>query len=737
MKQKKLSTYLSLFLILLMVLSTVSSCHRPVGDQEGDQLSPDATPNYEVQKSSPGLSLKNDFLELTLAEDGKNFNLLDLHYQGQYASAVADEDLAGVKGVMKLKLKSLVTGSYFDRNMQKETEFYSANQDVDVSSELVSQEDRDILRLHFLLKVGLAFDLDLELKQDQLLVRINRLSIKESDRFVFKKFSLTPNLFAAGPQETGYFLLPDGCGGLLQFNNARKGVYDEPVYGINKAFIYPAYAANHESIYLPVYGVEREGETSLAVISQGAGCARVFAADSGNESTFNRAYANFIVRAEDKQYITEDSFQSILEEDLNLSSDLEITYLFCPNRGGYSAMAKRLKQKLQEDGGKQALTTDPLVLSIYGGVAEKGKILGVPLYEKVGQVSSPALVEEIVGQLTDWSGYKPQVRLVAWDKNTVLGFGLGKFSPVGSQAELKKLLADFDQRGVQSYLSLPMLSFNRSGKGLRVKHDAIRNLANEPSRQYQYYRASNSANRKRPTGYLLAADRLESRLNLLQDSLTTWDFSGLASQDLGRIAYANYRKGQVLDRDGSLADFSSALIQLGDRSALAVSGGYYYSLPAANLIFDAPTTSSNYDIMDAEVPFYQMVLSGFKSYCGPNINQAGNRKKAILQALETGSCLHYGLAGETAYLEQTELENLYGGSWELGQEQIKQEVKQYSRDLARVLAEPIDQHKILAPGLHQTKFANGLVVTINYTDKATHQAGYDLEPLSYVIEGSE
>ena len=116
-----------------------------------------------------------------------------------------------------------------------------------------------------------------------------------------------PNLFVADSRDNGYFLLPDGCGGLLRFNNGRKGIYNEPVYGINRAFVYPAYAGRREKIYLPVYGMERNGDTALAVISQGAGCAEIFASTAGNRSKFNQAYADFVVRASDKQYITPDS----------------------------------------------------------------------------------------------------------------------------------------------------------------------------------------------------------------------------------------------------------------------------------------------------------------------------------------------------------------------------------------------------------------------------------------------
>ena len=51
-----------------------------------------------------------------------------------------------------------------------------------------------------------------------------------------------------------------------------------------------------------------------------------------------------------------------------------------------------------------------------------------------------------------------------------------------------------------------------------------------------------------------------------------------------------------------------------------VSGGNSYSLPYADDIINAPDTQSDFYIIDAQVPFYQMIIHGYINYTGASLN---------------------------------------------------------------------------------------------------------------------
>lgn len=718
------------FLALCLCVTALCSCAA----EPEQRRQPSAQTGFSSAPVRQGIVLESDALQVRMGETPNELTVTDLKNGGQYTTFASAEETEAVKGVMRLNLQSLVTGSYYDLELKKETDFHTANPAIPADCAL--SQDGTILRTVFQVKEGLSFAVELTLREGALVIRIPVDSIRETERLVFKRLCIAPNLVSAQAGQEGYFLLPDGCGALMSFGNGKKGTYDEPVYGLNRAFIYEAYAVSAETIHLPVYGMQRGRDTALALITSGAACARIFAATNGNETARNRAYATFLLREEDTQYITTDAFQTVVEETLHLQNDLEVTYFFCEKNGGYSAMAQCLQRYLLAQGMQPEPAAQTVLLSIYGAVREKQKILGIPLYQKAEQITSAQTAAEII-DCVEAAGTIPLIRLAAWDKNTVMGYAAGTFSPVGSKAELENLLARCAQREIPIYLSLPLAQAQRSGKGVRLKRDAIRNLAGELSCQYEYYRASNAADESRPIRYLLDGTVLAQRTKELLASTELWQFTGMAAEDIAGLSYANYHKSRTASQDRTVASFTETMKTLQASGGLIVQSGYFYALPYTDYVFYAPDHSSGFEVADAEIPFYQMVLSGVKGYAGTPVNQSENRTAAILRALESGASLHYALRGETADLQETELEQLYGGDWNLEKDQISRELETYRAALESVTGSAILQHEILADGLRRTHYANGVTVTVNYGKMPVTVDGKEIPAEGYWIEGGD
>lgn len=678
--------------------------------------------------------LETDALAVRIGETVNEIYIQNTKTEDRFITAIDAEESETVKGVMRLKLQSLVTGSYYDLELKKETDFYSANQEITTTRQLLQGNGSALLELSFSLENGLSFKVEVELREDQLLIRIPRESLVETERFVFKKLQIAPNLLSATAQQAGYFLLPDGSGTLMELGNGKKGVYDEAVYGINKAFIYEAYAVAEQTVHLPVFGMSRDGGTVLALISQGAACARIFAATNGNETTRNRAYPTFVLRQEDAQYITEDAFQTVIEEELHLSSDLEVTYLFGEKDGGYSDMARLLRQYMVRQGMETVLPEGCVLVSIYGAVEEKQKLLGVPIYDKAGRITSCEAAAQMLSSISQWTDTTPVVRLAAWDTDTVKGYAVNSFEPVGTDKDFAQLLESCNALGLPVYLSEPFATARRSGQGISLKRDAIRNLANELSVQYSYYRASNALNTERKSWYYLDGSAVMERAEKLMTSMEDWGFTGLAVEDISALSYANYRKNAQCGQDTTVQAFARVLDALSVEHSLLLHGGYGYSLEYGAFVYDAPDGSSRFTYTDAQVPFYQMVLSGIKAYALTPVNQEENRRLAWLKALETGAWIHYELAEETAYLQGTELERLYGAKWSLVSELIQQELGEYEQALQCVVGSTIVKHARLGENVTRTHYENGWVVTVNYGAETVLPDGTVMEPESYLME---
>ena len=725
--------FVILLWIFCLLCSLFAGCQRTL-PQQPQIMAAEREKMTAVPMEAGSDVLRSQRLRLQMGEDPNSLTLWDEKTQHSYTTAISPEEAETVKGVMRLKLQSLVTGSFYDLQLKKETDFYSANQEITATAQLLQGEEISILEMAFSLENGLSFKVEAEIQGETLILRIPKHSLVETERFVFKKLQLAPNFLSATAQQEGYFLLPDGSGTLMNFHNGKKGVYDEPVYGVNRAFVYEAYAVAEQNVHLPVIGMMRDGGTVLGVISQGAACSRIFAATNGNETSRNRAYPTFVLRQEDTQYITQDAFQTVIQQESNLVGDLEVTYLFGEDQGGYSQMAQLLRVYLLQQGMTVSMPEGCVLVSIYGAVEEKQKIFGVPLYDKAGQITSYEAAEQIIQEISSWTQTTPAVRLAAWNRSTVTGRSAGQLNIVGAEKQFSGLLDVCEETAIPVYLSERFATVRRGGQGISLKQDVIRNLANEPSQQYRYYRASNSANEELPRWYYLNGAAVQEQVQAFAQQAAQYDLTAVAVEDISSLSYANYRKNGQWGQDGTILAFTQSLESLQNSYSLMLQGGYWYSLPYGNFVYHAPDSDSQFVCTDLQVPFYQMVLSGVCAYALTPVNQQENRTAAFLQALETGAWIHYELAEETAYLQGTELEFLYGAKWSAAAELIRWELEKYEQDLSCVAGNTIVSHETLSENVKRTCYANGWTVTVNYRKEPVVIDGTTIEAESYRME---
>ena len=113
----------------------------------------------------------------------------------------------------------------------------------------------------------------------------------------------------------------------------------------------------------------------------------------------------------------------------------------------------------------------------------------------------------------------------------------------------------------------------------------------------------------------------------------------------------------------------------------------------------------------------QMVFKGYVPMSSEAVNLSGDRTYSVLQAIESGTGLTYGLY----YNYGSELTDSYYPEFITGEyEKIKagiiEEVNGLSEYYSAVCGASIIKHEILGNGLRRTVFDNGVEVYVNYTD---------------------
>ena len=104
--------------------------------------------------------------------------------------------------------------------------------------------------------------------------------------------SLLPFMGAAGAQDEGYLVVPDGSGALIHFNNGRgdTAVYQQDVFGRDSTLSVKRAATKTYQVNMPLYGMVKNGLGLMAVVEQGEYQAQLNAAVAGQLTGYNNAY---------------------------------------------------------------------------------------------------------------------------------------------------------------------------------------------------------------------------------------------------------------------------------------------------------------------------------------------------------------------------------------------------------------------------------------------------------------
>ena len=104
-------------------------------------------------------------------------------------------------------------------------------------------------------------------EEDHLRASVKISEIKESNNGnIATELTVLGSFGAASDNEEGYFVIPDGCGALVRFNNDRTmqtNLYQQRIYGSDVTAVPQNRGAVPEQIYLPVYGIVREDNALL------------------------------------------------------------------------------------------------------------------------------------------------------------------------------------------------------------------------------------------------------------------------------------------------------------------------------------------------------------------------------------------------------------------------------------------------------------------------------------------
>ena len=605
--------------------------------------------------------------------------------------------------------------------------------------------------------ITFVIPVDYNLKDDYLEVCVPMKGVEENGGGAIYKIQLLGFFGAAGKDEEGYMLVPNGSGSIINFNNGKAKMkvgndYSEYIYGIDPLAAEYTVMEVTEDAKLSLFGIFRKNSSILATIEDGASLANVSANVAGEVNEYNNVFTTFILRGNDKLAMfgsTGSEADLPIVEKNYYDSQLKIRYTFLSKEyEGYSGAANYYRERLINEGvltPNNASGDIKLYYDILGGVERTNYFLGtqyrslypMTTFDEAGDIAKELSEAGVTNQVMNYQG---------WSAGGYNHDVLNKIKvprKLGGEDDLEKLDKTMRNLGGMLYIDCAFQ---------KVSYVSSRySKTNESSR---YYGSSYVAEfgvvspvtlrRTAALGYAENIYYLVSPKFLIRytenfaEDVEDIKVSGISLRDLGNELHSDKRRSNVINREQALDVVVGQLGLMKDTGKnVMVNDGNIYSFGYADDIINAPVSDNDYYVIDESVPFYEMLIHGCIDYSGYLINLADttDKQSIILNLIEYGASPHFVFSKESSSeLKLTGVNNMYSTTYDNWKDYALEIYNETNKALSEVNGAFIVQHEI-KDGVTVVTYSNGKKIYINYGSKAVTVDGITVEPKNYAIGG--
>ncbi|MBD5104237.1 MAG: hypothetical protein HDT47_05170 [Ruminococcaceae bacterium] len=600
---------------------------------------------------------------------------------------------------------------------------------------------------------NLSIPVSIVLDGDKILARVHASEIEENmiDDDALKNYKLvTMNLiqsFGAGrADENGYIFVPDGSGAIINFNNGKTStqVYRSKVYGEDLAVSKTTMPNKTENTYLPVLGIVKElSDTNVAllgVVTEGDAYAYVNASVNGQATTsINSAWFSFEFRATDTYTMGTKTPLTVFQSGDVRIDDIEVCYhVMSGDELGLAELAETYRDYLVNEKGlkNQAMEdSNALYVTTYGGTVKKQSILGFPV-DMQTVATSYKQAQEILERLTALG--VDDIKLIYNNFNDTgvrgrVSTGVDYSKKLGGQNDFADLKAYCDNRNYSLYPSVDFMEYNESGNGYSFTLNSAKRITNAYATQTDFELAYGTPDTEvKPHWTILSPYYWPDVFNKLVNSFNAEGINTISLNQATETLYSDFGRRNADGKEHILrADAIKILTEgfqkLNDAGiSIIAQECNAYALPYVSAITNIPLYSSNYDLFDYDVPFYQMVVHGVIPYSSKAINASSNAEELLLLSLMTGSGVHYDMmyASPNDFTD-CEFDSLFYTNYEGWLERAAEEYKLFNDTISSLSDKSITKYERVSEKAFAVTYSDGTVI------------GVDIDNYTYTVNGQE
>ena len=569
-----------------------------------------------------------------------------------------------------------------------------------------------------------AFNISLvyKLEGNSLVVKIPFSEISYRLKYPITQVSLLPYFGAAGTEEEGYMLIPEGSGSIINFNNGKikQNGYYADVYGWDFATDRKAVITETRAV-VPVFGIAYNDSSMLSVINKGAEYAGITAEIAGKLGSYNYVRADYKMLHREQYEVTarSQSAQYVYEAGLPQNEYIEQSFTFVDS-GSYSDMAKAYRKQLLGNAKKLDEAKVPVAVEIIGAIEKIQQVAGMPKI-KPFRLTSYAQAGDIINEIDSLGIKNVNYKLFGFVNGGIRQEMMKKvkfIKELGGKSAFKKMVKQTENASAKLYLDASVQTQYRSdfSDGFINYRDSARFVSDELCKLYEYsqiwygkdddygpYYLLNSNNRKKASGELI---KNAAKLKL----------DGVSYRDNGKNLSSDFNEKRHLTRakeaENQIEQFEAA----GEKGlGVMINSGNAYAVNSADFITNLTLHGNQYAIIDAFVPFYEIALHGYVNYAGMPINLAYDQEQLMLESAEVAAGLQFTFMNAApSKLAETYYSEYYSCCFDEWKQKFAELYNDYNSKMAVVMNSPISGHEYLDNFVTKTSFENGYEVYVNF-----------------------
>lgn len=728
---------LSIALILTLIL--LSACSRsdkqtnitdaPIDLQSGLEL----TGEMQVVASDNNVDFcvnpSTGEFEINETKDNFSFKSNPMDVDNDSFSKIANKNI--IKSQLILKYADFETSI-----MGEENSYVSCTMQNTIT---VFKADKGCIVVYNFKNIDISVPIKYQLNKGSLEVEVLLSQIKENS-FKIISLQLLPYFLSGGIKDNGYIFVPDGSGSIINFNNNKNDCipFSVPIYGNDISAVKSNISLDTPKIMLPVYGINLNKNGIFAIIEKGAEDAKINAFVSKKISGYNNVFSEFKIRNYDQVSVKQNGGLGLVSGNTFLIFDkkkqrlenIKLKFFLLPqNKCDYSAMANIYRNYLIENKNiTPKSSSEPfLYLDIKSNIQIYENILGFKNVKAQPSVTSQKLTN-MINELCKTTGRNNiKVEIDIWNDDDIKGNVNKGFHPIDTK--LTETLQYLKNENIETFLSSEITSFYKRNYSIFTESIVSKSLDNSP---VNFIESSIiNKNDENLIKYMISPEKLNDKVNSYIKAIKKVN-AGLALDDIGSVLYSNL--GEGIYREQCKEFMVDALSSIRGNRKIASSRSLEFVLPYANIITDLENSSSNYDISDYAVPFYQMVVGGLIDYTSEPLNISSNYQESFLKALEYGSNFSYCLLNDQNNIVGKSIDDkLYSCDFDKWKERIKESFEIAKDFYNKVGSKRVIKHSRIDDNIFLSEYENGKKVIFNYNDTSCRVMGIDVEPNNFNI----